>query len=73
MFLETSQIHRKTPVPESLFYKVAGKRDSDTGKFWQISKNTFSTEHLWTTASGPCQTSMIELSGSLLLLEEAPS
>ena len=26
MFLEISKIHRKTPMPESLFYKVAGLR-----------------------------------------------
>ena len=28
VFLEISQIHRKTPVPESLFNKVAGLRSA---------------------------------------------
>ena len=32
------KIHRKTPVPESFC------------EFWEISKSTFFTEHLWSTA-----------------------
>ena len=57
------KIHSKTPVPESLFNKVAGLRPVNLTKketlaqvfpceFWEISKNAFSTEHLWATASG---------------------
>ena len=54
-------IHRKTPLPETLFNKVAGlrpgtllKRDSNTGVFlWILRnfKNTYFEEHLSTGAS----------------------
>ena len=54
-------IHRKTNVPESLFYKVAGLRPANLLKketlvqvfsceFCEIFQNTFFTGHLWTTA-----------------------
>ena len=56
------KIHRKTPVPESLFNKVAGLKASNfinketlaqvfSSKFCEISKNTFSAKHLQTSAS----------------------
>ena len=51
------KIHRKTPVPETLFNKVAGfiKKESlaqvFSCEFCEISKNTFFTEHLRTTTS----------------------
>ena len=48
-------------MQESLFYKAAGLRPATLLKktlaqafsceFWEISKNTFFTEHLWATAS----------------------
>ena len=52
VFLEISQIQRKTPVPEFLFYKVAGLRPATllqketlaqmfSCELWEISKNTF--------------------------------
>ena len=43
------KIHRKTPVLESLFNKVAGLA-SNFIKEETLSKNTFFTEHLWATA-----------------------
>ena len=56
------KIHRKTPVPESLFKQSCKPEASNFIKkktlaqvfscgFCEISKNTFFTEHLWTTAS----------------------
>ena len=47
MFLEISQNSQDTPVPEPFLNKVAGA----ACEFWEISKNTFFTEHLWATAS----------------------
>ena len=55
------KIHRKTPLPEPLFNKVAAldnfiKKETlahvFSCEFCEISKNTFFTEHLWTTVSG---------------------
>ena len=56
-----TQIHRKTPVQESLFNKVAVlpatlfKKETLAQVFFcefcQISKNTFFKEHVWVTAS----------------------
>ena len=54
------KIHRKTPMSQSLFYNnVAGLRSASllnkrlaqvfSCEFYKISKNTFFTEHLWTT------------------------
>ena len=55
--LKFCKIHRKTPVPESLFIQVAGgacniiKNDAlaqvFSCEFCKISKNAFFTEHLW--------------------------
>ena len=56
------RIHRKTPVPENFFNKVAGLRLCNFTKkeslaqvfsreFCEISKKTFFTEHLRTTAT----------------------
>ena len=52
MFLEFRKFHRKTSVPESVFFnKVAVLRCFlvNSAKFF---KNTFFTEHLRTTSSG---------------------
>ena len=58
-----AKIHRKAPVPESLFYKVAGLKPKACSfikketlaqvfscEFCETSQNTFSTEHFQTTA-----------------------
>ena len=48
------KIHRKIPVPESLFNKNLFKKEALAQvlscEFCEISKNTFFREHLWTTA-----------------------
>ena len=59
--IKLDKLHRKTPVLESPFNKVAGlkvckfiKKDSNRGAFcenYQICENTCFQEHLWTTAS----------------------
>ena len=41
---------RKTPVPQSLLIKALAQVFSC--EFFKIPKNTFSTEHIWMTASG---------------------
>ena len=52
-----NKIHRKTPVPESLccpagkFIKKGTLAQVFSCEFCEIFKNTFFTEHLWTTAS----------------------
>ena len=42
------KIHRKTPVPESLFSPLA---QVSSCEFCEISQNSFFTDHLWMTAS----------------------
>ena len=51
------KIHRKTPVPESLFLyfmKKEAPAQMLSHEFCRIFKNTFFTEHLRATASGIC-------------------
>ena len=49
------KIHRKTPVPESLFLiklqALGTLAQVFSCEFCEISKNTFFTEYVWTTAS----------------------
>ena len=61
------KFHRKTPVLESPFIKVAGfagsatllKKYSNTGVFlWNLLKKTYFVEHLQTAASGSCKHSI---------------
>ena len=57
VFLESHKIHRKTPVPESIFNKVVGLSRNFIKKeilaqmfscaFCEISKSTFFIEHVW--------------------------
>ena len=53
-FWKFRKIHRKTPVPEPEACNFIQKETLGqvfSCEFWQISKNTFFTEHLWTTVS----------------------
>ena len=52
--LKCYKIHRKTPAPEPPAYNFIQKETLAqvfSCEFCEISKNTFSTEHLWATAS----------------------
>ena len=68
MFLKFRQIYRKTLVPESLLYKVAGLAQVFSCEFCKIFKNTlfYRTPPVSVSVTskaylGPCQISMMEI------------
>ena len=71
-YQEFHKIHRKTPASESLFFNKKNnffKKETLTQvfscEFCEISKNTFSIEHLRTTASGLLHFEKIWISKSI--------
>ena len=56
------KIHRKTPVPGTLFWQSCRPRPA------RISKNNFFTEHLWATASDFTQCFLLHINNSQIIL-----